>query len=144
MPCLGLCCREPEPSPGPIPTHLWEPLVRSFNKDHFVDDEGDIVFYQVRWGLRLVTLGRDWDALCVASPPPQAALLREGMPHAAPLLPWTYVLLHSARAARPRADQVQVNWVTRRGSLLVLLLLGRQLGPYAQPGPPPQHLKTAI
>lgn len=38
--------REPEPSPGWFPTHLWKPLVRSFGKDHFVADKGDIVFYQ--------------------------------------------------------------------------------------------------
>ncbi len=38
--------REPEPSPGPIPTHLIEPLVRSFNRDHYVADSGNIVFYQ--------------------------------------------------------------------------------------------------
>ena len=38
--------REPEKSPGPIPTHLIEPLVRSFKQDHYVDDTGDIVFYK--------------------------------------------------------------------------------------------------
>jgi hypothetical protein len=35
-----------EPSPGPFPTHLIEPLVRSFNSDHYVEDEGDIVYYK--------------------------------------------------------------------------------------------------
>lgn len=38
--------REPKKSPGPIPTHLVEPLVRSFNNDHYVADTGDVVFYQ--------------------------------------------------------------------------------------------------
>eukprot|EP00887_Chlorella_sp_A99_P006597 scaffold3.g6597.t1 len=38
--------KPPKPSPGWFPTHLWEPLKRSFNNDHFVADEGDIVFYQ--------------------------------------------------------------------------------------------------
>lgn len=45
-PVLGDYFREPEPSPGPIPFHLIPPMVRSFSKDHFVSDEGDIVFYQ--------------------------------------------------------------------------------------------------
>ncbi|WIA29186.1 hypothetical protein OEZ86_011697 [Tetradesmus obliquus] len=43
---MGPYYREPEKSPGPIPTHLWEPLVRSFNNDHYVADTGDIVYYQ--------------------------------------------------------------------------------------------------
>jgi omega-3 fatty acid desaturase (delta-15 desaturase) len=43
---MGPWYREPAPSPGLLPTHLIEPLVRSFNKDHFVADEGDIVFYE--------------------------------------------------------------------------------------------------
>ena len=43
---MGEYYREPEPSPGPLPTHLIDPLVRSFGKDHYVDDEGDIVFYK--------------------------------------------------------------------------------------------------
>eukprot|EP00890_Picochlorum_soloecismus_P001069 jgi/Picsp_1/1963/NSC_05429-R1_omega-3 fatty acid desaturase len=45
-PVLGEYYREPEPSPGWFPTHLIEPLVRSFNRDHYVSDEGDIVFYK--------------------------------------------------------------------------------------------------
>jgi omega-3 fatty acid desaturase (delta-15 desaturase) len=45
-PVLGDYFREPEPSPGPIPFHLIGPMVRSFSKDHYVSDEGDIVFYQ--------------------------------------------------------------------------------------------------
>eukprot|EP00199_Chlamydomonas_sp_CCMP681_P002454 CAMPEP_0119105700 /NCGR_PEP_ID=MMETSP1180-20130426/3595_1 /TAXON_ID=3052 ORGANISM="Chlamydomonas cf sp, Strain CCMP681" /NCGR_SAMPLE_ID=MMETSP1180 /ASSEMBLY_ACC=CAM_ASM_000741 /LENGTH=417 /DNA_ID=CAMNT_0007090825 /DNA_START=69 /DNA_END=1322 /DNA_ORIENTATION=+ len=43
---MGPYYREPEKSKGWFPTHLIEPLVRSFQEDHFVDDTGDIVFYQ--------------------------------------------------------------------------------------------------
>jgi len=43
---MGPYYREPMKSPGPIPTHLVEPLVRSFKQDHFVADSGDIVYYQ--------------------------------------------------------------------------------------------------
>ncbi len=43
---MGKYYREPEPSPGPIPTHLLAPLVRSFKADHYVEDTGDIVFYK--------------------------------------------------------------------------------------------------
>jgi acyl-lipid omega-3 desaturase len=45
-PVLGDYYREPEPSKGPLPLHLIKPLVRSFSEDHFVEDDGDIVFYQ--------------------------------------------------------------------------------------------------
>jgi len=45
-PVMGPYYREPEPSPGPLPTHLIKPLVESFKKDHYVADTGDIVFYQ--------------------------------------------------------------------------------------------------
>lgn len=45
-PVLGKYYREPEPSPGLLPTHLIEPLIRSFKQDHFVEDEGDVVLYQ--------------------------------------------------------------------------------------------------
>lgn len=45
-PVLGPYYREPEKSKGPIPFHLVEPLVRSFREDHFVPDEGSIVYYQ--------------------------------------------------------------------------------------------------
>ena len=38
--------REPEASKGPIPFHLVSALVRSFSQDHFVDDTGDVVYYQ--------------------------------------------------------------------------------------------------
>ncbi len=44
-PILGKYYREPTKS-GPLPIHLLEPLIRSFQEDHFVADEGDIVFYQ--------------------------------------------------------------------------------------------------
>lgn len=39
-PVMGEYYREPEPSPGPIPTHLWKPLQRSFSRDHYVEDSG--------------------------------------------------------------------------------------------------------
>nr|ABU54076.2 omega 3 desaturase O3D-III [Chlorella sp. LKT-2007]API83166.1 omega-3 desaturase [Chlorella vulgaris] len=45
-PVLGDYYREPEPSPGWFPTHLIKPLMRSFGKDHYVADEGNVVFYQ--------------------------------------------------------------------------------------------------
>ncbi|KAF5839218.1 fatty acid desaturase [Dunaliella salina] len=44
-PVMGPYYREPVKS-GPFPTHLLEPLVRSFQNDHYVDDEGDIVYYK--------------------------------------------------------------------------------------------------
>lgn len=45
-PVMGKYYREPQPSPGPIPFHLVQPLISSFQKDHYVDDTGDIVFYK--------------------------------------------------------------------------------------------------
>ncbi|EIE21058.1 omega-3 fatty acid desaturase [Coccomyxa subellipsoidea C-169] len=45
-PVLGKYYREPMKSPSPIPTHLIEPLVRSFKNDHYVEDTGDVVFYK--------------------------------------------------------------------------------------------------
>lgn len=45
-PVLGKYYREPEPSPGPLPLHLIEPLVRSFRHDKYVEDEGDVVLYK--------------------------------------------------------------------------------------------------
>ena len=45
-PVMGPYYRDVQPSPGPLPTHLIEPLVRSFKEDHYVEDEGDIVFYK--------------------------------------------------------------------------------------------------
>jgi acyl-lipid omega-3 desaturase len=33
-------------APHGVPLHLVEPLARSFGEDHFVADEGDVVFYQ--------------------------------------------------------------------------------------------------
>lgn len=44
-PVMGPYYREPTKSPGPLPTHLIEPLVRSFNDDKYVQDEGNVVFY---------------------------------------------------------------------------------------------------
>ena len=45
-PVMGPYYREPAPSPGLLPTHLIEPLIRSFRRDHYVEDAGDIVFYK--------------------------------------------------------------------------------------------------
>ena len=45
-PVLGKYYREPAPSPGPLPTHLLQPLIRSFQEDHYVEDTGDVVFYK--------------------------------------------------------------------------------------------------
>jgi omega-3 fatty acid desaturase (delta-15 desaturase) len=44
-PLLGNYYREPQRS-GPVPLHLLPILLQSFAEDHFVADEGDIVFYQ--------------------------------------------------------------------------------------------------
>jgi hypothetical protein len=46
-PVMGPYYREPVKSPGLFPTHLIEPLIRSFSHDHFVAETGNIVFYQV-------------------------------------------------------------------------------------------------
>lgn len=32
--------------PFRFPTHLIEPMVRSFRNDHYVEDKGDVVFYK--------------------------------------------------------------------------------------------------
>ena len=45
-PVLGQYYREPEKSKNWFPFHLVRPLMRSFAEDHFVADEGDVVFYQ--------------------------------------------------------------------------------------------------
>ncbi|GAX72879.1 hypothetical protein CEUSTIGMA_g334.t1 [Chlamydomonas eustigma] len=44
-PVMGPYYREPVKS-GFFPTHLIEPLVRSFKNDHYVEDSGNIVFYK--------------------------------------------------------------------------------------------------
>jgi len=44
-PVLGPYYRQPQKS-GLFPTHLVEPLIRSFQNDHYVEDTGDIVFYK--------------------------------------------------------------------------------------------------
>jgi omega-3 fatty acid desaturase (delta-15 desaturase) len=44
-PLLGKYYREPEKS-GLLPLHLFPVIVKSFSEDHFVADEGDVVFYQ--------------------------------------------------------------------------------------------------
>ena len=45
-PVMGKYYREPEPSPGPIPFHLWPTLVKSFEEDKYVEATGDVVFYK--------------------------------------------------------------------------------------------------
>ncbi|CAI9106986.1 OLC1v1006246C1 [Oldenlandia corymbosa var. corymbosa] len=44
-PVLGKYYREPRKS-GPIPFHLVGNLVRSINRDHYVSDNGEVVYYQ--------------------------------------------------------------------------------------------------
>ena len=44
-PVLGKYYREPKKS-GPFPSHLFENLVRSIKEDHYVDDSGEILYYQ--------------------------------------------------------------------------------------------------
>eukprot|EP01018_Ginkgo_biloba_P015791 Gb_20040 [translate_table: standard] len=44
-PLLGKYYRQPKKS-GPFPFHLLEPLRKSMEHDHYVSDEGDIVFYE--------------------------------------------------------------------------------------------------
>nr|ACD03846.1 omega-3 fatty acid desaturase [Lobosphaera incisa]AGZ87952.1 plastid omega-3 fatty acid desaturase [Lobosphaera incisa H4301]ART29444.1 omega-3 fatty acid desaturase [Lobosphaera incisa] len=58
-PVFGNYYREPEPSPGPIPTHLFKPLMRSFAQDHYVEDEGDIVYYKTDPKLNHLASGSD-------------------------------------------------------------------------------------
>jgi hypothetical protein len=43
---MGPYYREPTKSAGWFPTHLYTALVHSFKHDHYVADEGDIVYYQ--------------------------------------------------------------------------------------------------
>ena len=45
-PVLGKYYREPQPSKSWFPSHLFEPLVRSFKNDHYVESTGDVVFYK--------------------------------------------------------------------------------------------------
>ncbi|MED6127797.1 fatty acid desaturase (DSD1), partial [Stylosanthes scabra] len=44
-PVLGKYYREPEKS-GPLPFHLIKYLLQSIGQDHYVSDNGDIVYYQ--------------------------------------------------------------------------------------------------
>lgn len=44
-PVLGQYYREPVKS-GPFPLHLWKVLLKSLSEDHYVSDEGEILFYQ--------------------------------------------------------------------------------------------------
>ena len=45
-PVMGKYYREPEKSKSWFPFHLVRPLLKSFSEDSYVDDEGDVVFYQ--------------------------------------------------------------------------------------------------
>jgi hypothetical protein len=45
-PVMGPYYREPVRSPSWFPSHLFEPLVRSFRDDHYVASTGDIVYYE--------------------------------------------------------------------------------------------------
>lgn len=40
---MGAYYREPQRSNGPIPFHLVKNLVKSFSRDHYVADTGDVV-----------------------------------------------------------------------------------------------------
>lgn len=44
-PVLGKYYRQPEKS-STFPTHLWKHLLKSLTHDHYVEDEGNIVFYK--------------------------------------------------------------------------------------------------
>ncbi|KAK6943483.1 Fatty acid desaturase, N-terminal [Dillenia turbinata] len=44
-PVLGKYYRKPKKS-GPLPFHLFGDLIRSLRKDHFVSDEGEVVYYR--------------------------------------------------------------------------------------------------
>ncbi|CAL9220369.1 unnamed protein product [Arabidopsis halleri] len=44
-PVLGKYYREPDKS-GPLPLHLLEILAKSIKEDHYVSDEGDVVYYK--------------------------------------------------------------------------------------------------
>ncbi|RRT32298.1 hypothetical protein B296_00056009 [Ensete ventricosum] len=58
-PVLGKYYREPEKS-WPLPVHLFGILLRSLRVDHFVSDEGDVVYYQT--DPRLYAAGRQHKA----------------------------------------------------------------------------------
>jgi len=44
-PVLGKYYREPDKS-GPLPLHLLEILAKSIKEDHYVSDEGEVVYYK--------------------------------------------------------------------------------------------------
>ena len=48
-PVLGDYYREPKKS-GWFPIHLFRNLTRSFSRDHYVEDTGDVVYYQPAFG----------------------------------------------------------------------------------------------
>ncbi|MQL80568.1 hypothetical protein Taro_012996 [Colocasia esculenta] len=50
-PVLGKYYREPKKS-GPLPFHLLRIFASSLQKDHFVSDTGDVVYYQTDPGIR--------------------------------------------------------------------------------------------
>ncbi|PSR86174.1 Omega-3 fatty acid desaturase [Actinidia chinensis var. chinensis] len=56
-PVLGKYYREPKKS-GPIPFHLLSYLVRSINQDHYVSDNGEVVFYQTDPQLYVFSLSK--------------------------------------------------------------------------------------
>ena len=47
-PVLGEYYREPVKS-GWFPLHIFKNLTKSFARDHFVADTGDVVYYQKAW-----------------------------------------------------------------------------------------------
>lgn len=47
---LGNYYREPRKS-GPVPIHLIPTLMKSLNRDHYVSDNGDIVYYETDYKL---------------------------------------------------------------------------------------------
>lgn len=57
---LGKYYREPKKS-GPIPFHLLKNLARSIWQDHYVSDDGDIVFYQTDHQLYKIPKSSKWD-----------------------------------------------------------------------------------
>ena len=44
-PVLRKCYREPDKS-GPLPLHLLRILAKGMKEDHYVRDEGDVVYYK--------------------------------------------------------------------------------------------------
>ncbi|EXC43318.1 Omega-3 fatty acid desaturase [Morus notabilis] len=59
-PVLGKYYREPKKS-GPIPFHLIKNLATSIKQDHYVSDDGDIVYYQTDPQLYKISKRRKWN-----------------------------------------------------------------------------------